>query len=240
MARRAGRPADVILTRDRIFRAALDVVDREGVDGLTVTGIARELGVRGPSLYHHIDGRGEIVEGVRHLVVAETDVTPFADRPWPQALTEWARSLRDAFARHPHTIPLLATTTIRSQLTLQMYERAVESLESAGWPEDLVVGVFTAIESFVIGSALDQVAPDTMIEVGPYSDDVPRLARALQRREDSPRAEAAFDIGLRALVAGLELRLQDELQHRDHPATSSGAPTYSGGRLEAHGAARSI
>lgn len=245
MARRAGRPSGAILTRERIFDAALEVVDRDGVDGLTVTGLAKHLGVSGPSIYHHVDGRGEIVEGVRHLVVAETDVTAFGRLPWAPALMAWARSLRDAFGRHPHTIPLLATTTIRSELTLQMYERAVESLEAAGWPEHLVVGVFTAVESFVVGSALDLAAPDTMIDVGSHTENVPRLARALHRREASPRADEAFDIGLRALVAGLEQRLEQELAH-DAASVGSGTgatgrrePTRTAGRRAAHGAARS-
>jgi AcrR family transcriptional regulator len=245
MARRAGRPADTILTRERIFDAALELVDREGVDGLTVTSLAKELGVSGPSIYHHVDGRGEIVEGVRHLVVAETDVTPFSAMPWAPALAAWARSLRDAFGRHPHTIPLLATTTIRSELTLQMYERAVESLEEAGWPEHLVVGVFTAVESFVVGSALDLAAPDTMIDIGGHTEHVPRLARALERRETSPRADEAFEIGLTALVAGLEQRLaQERAVPSGHPATATpagraGAPTRTGGRRSRQGAARS-
>lgn len=246
MARKAGRPVDTILTRERIFDAALELVDRDGVEGLTVTRLAKQLGVSGPSIYHHVDGRSEIVEGVRHLVVAETDVTPFQDMPWAPALTAWARSLRDAFGRHPNTIPLLATTTIRSELTLTMYERAVESLEAAGWPESLVVGVFTAVESFVVGSALDFVAPDTMIDIGGHTDRVPRLARALERHDSSPRAEAAFDIGLQALVAGLEQRLAAELSSdRGHRVTTAGAvprepvPTLSGGRRSRQGVARS-
>lgn len=243
MGRRAGRPADAILTREGIFAAALKLVDREGVDALTVTRLAKKLDVSGPSIYHHVDGRGEIVEGVRHLVVAETDLTCFSLLPWAAALTTWARSLRDAFGRHPQTIPLLATTTIRSELTLQMYELAVEALEDAGWPESLVVAVFTAVESFVVGSALDLVAPDTMIDIGEYRQHVPRLARALQHRGSAPRAAGPFELGLTALVAGLEQRLAQELSPggpRSQPGTRvEAAPTRSGGRRRSQGAARS-
>ncbi len=240
VARRAGRPNSVVLTPERIYRAALDLVDREGIERLTVTRLAEDLGVKAASLYHHVDGRAAVVEGLRHLVVSETDVSAFGQQPWSDALKSWARSLRDAFARHPHTIPLLATTTIRSQLTLQMYERAVESLEEAGWPDRIVVAVFTAVECFVIGSALDLAAPDTMIETGEHAAEVPHLATALAARVATPRAEEAFEVGLEAIVAGLQAQLiavlgppagvQAGAQKGSKPTVRSGARTSRQGR----------
>ncbi|WP_431899412.1 TetR/AcrR family transcriptional regulator C-terminal domain-containing protein [Nonomuraea sp. bgisy101] len=110
-----------------------------------------------------------------------------------------------AFARHPNTAKLLSTTTIRSPRTLEMYERAVALLERAGWPSDQVVAVFTAIESFAIGSALDLAAPDVMID--PSSQEVPLLSVALKGARPE-RAMQAFELGLEAIIHGLDERLR--------------------------------
>ncbi|MEU7003050.1 TetR/AcrR family transcriptional regulator C-terminal domain-containing protein [Nonomuraea sp. NPDC046570] len=189
-----------ILAREAIFAEALRVVDEEGADALTVTRLARRLGVRAASLYNHVAGREEIVDGIRDLVVAEMDLDALESGPWPEALARWARSYLAAFARHPNAAKLLATTTIRSSLTLGMYERAVVLLGRAGWPSDQVVTVFTAIESFAIGSALDLAAPSVMID--PPEGETPLLADAL-RRNPPERAMAAFELGLTALLLGL-------------------------------------
>ncbi|WP_055509507.1 TetR/AcrR family transcriptional regulator [Nonomuraea pusilla] len=198
-----GRPQRPILSRERIFAEALRLIDEEGAEALTVTRLAARLGVQAASLYNHVAGRDEIVEGVRELVVMEIDIDALGRGPWREAIAVWARSYLAAFARHPNTIRLFATTTIRSPLTLAMYERAVVLLEEAGWPTDRVVAVFTAIESFTLGSALDLVAPTVMIDPAAQGDTVPRLAIAL-KGEHPDRAREAFELGLTALVAGLE------------------------------------
>lgn len=198
-----GRPRRPLLSQERIFQEALLLIDEEGAEALTLARLARRLGVQAASLYNHVSGRDEIVEGVRELVVAEMDVSVLDGRPWQEALTQWARSYLAAFSAHSNTIKLLATTTIRSPLTLAMYERAVAVLEGAGWRSGQVVAVFTAIESFVLGSALDLAAPSIMIDPAAHGDTVPRLAAALEG--DHPeRAREAFELGLAAMIAGLD------------------------------------
>ncbi|MFD7105200.1 TetR/AcrR family transcriptional regulator [Streptomyces celluloflavus] len=128
-----GRPHTPLLGTDRIIREALAPIDAEGADAFSLPRLAARLGIRTPSLYHHVTGRAAVVEGVRRLVVEEMDTSAFADRPWDAALTAWARSYRDAFARHPHTIALLATTTISSPATLARYETVLGALARSGW-----------------------------------------------------------------------------------------------------------
>ena len=57
------------LGRDEVLAAAEELVDQAGWDGLTMSALASSLGVRAPSLYHHVDGldalRAELQ--VRHM-----------------------------------------------------------------------------------------------------------------------------------------------------------------------------
>lgn len=195
-----GRPSTPLLTRDGILRAALDLVDEQGPDALTTNRLAARLGVRGPSLYHHIANRNEIIEGLRELIVAEMDATAASLRPWTLALDRWARSYRAAFAAHPRVIPLLTSTPVRAPAALAHYASAVTVLSEAGWPDHLVMPVIETVESFLLGSALALAAPDHPAET---EDLPPELAAALAARPANP-SDKAFEVGLAALIEGLE------------------------------------
>ena len=113
------------------------------------------------------------------------------------------RSYRAAFAAHPRLVPFLATTTVRSPKVIEAYERMVAGLVEHGVPQEDAMELLTAVENFVIGSALDLAAPDVMWEI-PDGVEAPRLAAALAAQADpGRRAEAAFERGLRMLLAGI-------------------------------------
>ncbi|MEB4613514.1 TetR/AcrR family transcriptional regulator C-terminal domain-containing protein [Leucobacter sp. M11] len=208
--RRAGRPRTAVLTRQRILETGLLVLDERGAEGMGMRDIAARLGVQVSALYNHVSGRSDLIAGIRELVSDRIDVSAFAAQPWPDALRAWARSYRDAFAAHPPTIALLAVTpVIEDSRTGLMYEAVARALGDAGWPEDRVMAIIVSLESFILGSAMDAVAADEMLDPGDR-EDVPRYraaylagAERLQASGTRPH-EDAFAMGLDAFVRGLE------------------------------------
>ncbi len=177
------RPSGTPLTRESIFRSALQLVDDHGPDALSTNRIAAELGVKGPSLYNHVSGRRDIIEGMLELVVAEMDFSGADLRPWTIACEHLTRAYRDTLAAHPHLLPLIADLPIRSPDLLDAYERAFAVLRDAGWDEIQLMPLVRSMEYLAIGSALD-------------------------RSFDSPsEASQAFEFGLASMLAGLEIRL---------------------------------
>lgn len=128
MAARAVKP----LSEERIVRAALAVIDKEGVDAFTLERVAARLGVKAPSLYNHVASKAVIIEGVRDLVVAEMDYSMFGTERWDVALESWARSYREAFAAHPNTVTMLYTTPVNADATYVMYEAVTSALARGG------------------------------------------------------------------------------------------------------------
>ena len=57
--------------RDEIVAVARVMVERDGLDALTMRGVAEELGIRAPSLYKHVGGRDEILTLVQASLVEE-------------------------------------------------------------------------------------------------------------------------------------------------------------------------
>ncbi|GAA3866527.1 TetR/AcrR family transcriptional regulator C-terminal domain-containing protein [Leifsonia kafniensis] len=193
------------LTSRQIALAALDLAEKHGSDALTMKRLATKLGRQPSSLYNHIDGREDLIERMRALIVEDIDTSSFAQLPWHEALIVWARSYLAAFAARPNCIRLLATTPITDPSTLRMYDTVVTALIDAGWADGDAVAVMRTVEAHVLGSALDAVAPSTLLAADTVPAELETLRRALAPEYASTSsAAAAFTLGIAALIAGLQ------------------------------------
>jgi len=57
------RPKIPLISKRAALQAALDIIDTEGIDALSIRYLAEKLGVNGASLYHHFQNKDEIVVG---------------------------------------------------------------------------------------------------------------------------------------------------------------------------------
>ncbi|GAA3805063.1 TetR/AcrR family transcriptional regulator C-terminal domain-containing protein [Sphaerisporangium flaviroseum] len=210
-----GRPATPVLSREVIAREALALIDEAGTEGFSLAALARRLGVRPSSFYNHVAGRDDILAAVRELVSDSIDASMFGELPWDEAMVRWAHGYRAAFAAHPPAISLLATLPVTGALrTLRMYDQVVTGLERGGWPAEMVIPVMVAVESFILGSALDMVAPPDMFDSGPLAAEVPAFAATVRARDGAaaargrPPADLSFEVGLAAIIDGLRRTLR--------------------------------
>jgi len=207
-----GRPHTPLLDRDRIADAALKLTDRRG--DFTILDLSRALKVTPAALYHHVHGRDGIIALMRERMARTVDASGFGQLPWDQALRQWAVSYRDTFAAHPGAIGMLAVEPVADPAVHAQYEPAVIALQDAGFRRHTVLAVITAVESFVLGSALDLAAPPVMV-TGIDPDVTPRLAQAAAAAPAGrARADQAFGLGLDALITGLRHELNQADSNR--------------------------
>lgn len=173
----------------------------------TLPELAQRLGVSVSSIYHHVQGRADIIEGIRGLVMGPT--TPIPDTSSvAEAVTHWARAYRDAFAAHPAAIPDLLKQTVSEPGILARYDELAEVLEKAGHSPDEIVVVVTMLDNLCIGAALDVSAPSVVWAV---DDSASALGRALAgSRPDLDRAGRAFELQLSLIVEALERGLAED------------------------------
>lgn len=194
------------LTREQLVTAALDLVDRGGVEALTMRTLAARVDRQVSSLYNHVGSRAALIEALRARIVADIDTSPFSDPnlTWDTAVAAWAESYLRSFAAHPHLIPLLATTPIRDRSTLRMYDTVVDALVRAGWPAGDAVAVMRTVEAHVLGSGLDIVAPGDLLSSETVPGELLALRAALDPAHgDATGAARAFRLGFAALMTGL-------------------------------------
>jgi AcrR family transcriptional regulator len=198
------------LTRERILRAALAIVDRDGLAAISMRRVGDELGVEAMSLYHHVASKAAILDGIFETVLGELPAAT-RSRSWQAALRERARALRTVLRSHPNALPLFATRPAATPAAIAHVEAALEVLRTAGFSARDALRTFQVLVAFTVGHTLTSyapVAPDDAADPaydGLSEHEFPRI------REVAPLIAAGdlepeFEYGLDAMLAGIEQR----------------------------------
>ncbi|HEU5421373.1 MAG TPA: TetR/AcrR family transcriptional regulator C-terminal domain-containing protein [Streptosporangiaceae bacterium] len=171
------------LTRDRVLRAALDFVDAHGLAALSMPKLGAELGVKGMSLYSHVDSKDALLDGIVEIMSAETEMPPAAGTDWRDALRSLAGSLRAVIRRHPAAAPLLASRAVMPIRRLEVIEGYLHVLRAAGFGGDCALDVLRTVYVYAQGYALAEVSY-TDVACGPRprqpDDELARMRRVTQ------------------------------------------------------------
>ncbi len=199
------RPSSPLLTRESVIAAALRIIDAEGLSACSTPRLAREFGVRAPSLYHHFADRADIMAEVARLVVRETPFPKDRDpAQWMDWFVEQAVNFRRTILRHPNVAPILLEFLPRDSLSA-LYDNAARLLAEAGVPVEVHALILDGLETLTVGSALITATKT------PEKRDIPFAA--LDRSTDAalaaavdanpwPTTEELFAQELRAMLQG--------------------------------------
>lgn len=144
------------LDRDGVVAAAVRVADRVGFEALTLAAVAAEVGVRVPSLYHHVDGLPALKARVRRVALAdlrERLAAATAGRSGRDAMAGLVHGLRGFVGDHPG---LLAATVAAVDPDDVEGHAAGEAL--VGWMFELLRGYALDGEALVHGTRVVRAA----------------------------------------------------------------------------------
>jgi AcrR family transcriptional regulator len=148
------RPSQPLLSRKSVVAAALRIIDAEGLAACSTPRLAREFGVRAPSLYHHFTDRADIMAEVARLVVRETPFPKERDPArWMDWFVEQAVNFRSTILRHPNVAPILLEFLPRDQLSA-LYDNAATLLAEAEVPVEAHALILDGLETLTVGAAL--------------------------------------------------------------------------------------
>ena len=176
------------LTRQRIIRAALRMIDRDGVEGLSMRKLGAALGVEGMALYRHVGNKQKLLAGVVELLLEELEVPPAGSTPWIDAWYAIARSYRRIARNHRGAFPLLALSPLTTATRFERAQAPLAILRVAGFSETDAERAFRTLLSYADGYLLRELADGD----GELSPD---------------EADAAYEFGIRAILTGLEREL---------------------------------
>lgn len=191
--------------------AALAVIDRDGLERLTMRAVATELRMSTMGLYRYVQDRAQLEILVVDLVMAGIDTSRPAGGGWQQQVAAMVRRVRDTLAGHPQVIPLTLRQRHRSVGILRWSETVLAILTDAGLTGPRRVVGLRALLSYVVGALqLEYLGPlsgpgTEAIAALPAEDFALMTQTARQARDVDPDAE--FDGGLALLLHGIEAQL---------------------------------
>ncbi|MEU4248011.1 TetR/AcrR family transcriptional regulator C-terminal domain-containing protein [Amycolatopsis sp. NPDC026612] len=158
MTSRRGRPPKDagVLSRERILREALALVDEEGLAAVSMRKLARRLGVDPMSLYNHVDGKDALLDGIAEVLLAAIPAPP-RDVDLRETMSALAYGFRAAMLGHPRAAPLVLTRRLASMTALTPVETVLAPLLAAGFPPDRAVHGLRAVLAFLIGTLMREV-----------------------------------------------------------------------------------
>ncbi|MCH1882384.1 TetR/AcrR family transcriptional regulator C-terminal domain-containing protein [Agrococcus sp. ARC_14] len=207
------------LSADRIVVAAAAVADRDGLVGVSMRSVGRELGVEAMSLYHHVAGKEALLDLLADWLMAQIEA-PTADGDWRAGLHARAHSSRAALGAHPWGLSLLESRRSPGLALLRGHEAVQAALRAGGFSVRLAAHAFSVLDAYVSGFVgAEQQLPfepggaDEMIEEMQLpAEQFPALAELVAELVTGKdyRYADEFEWGLELVLDGFATKLAEE------------------------------
>ncbi|AXB49158.1 AcrR family transcriptional regulator [Amycolatopsis albispora] len=135
----------------------MELADEKGEAGLTMRAIAGRLGVEAMSLYNHVGGRDDILNGMVDAVFAEIEL-PAPGGDWKAAMRDRAESARAALRRHPWAVGLMDSRSQPGPATLRHHDAVLGVLHAGGFSVPMAAHAFSVIDSYLYGFVLQELS----------------------------------------------------------------------------------
>jgi AcrR family transcriptional regulator len=201
------------LTREAIVDAALVLLERDGMQGLSMRRLAQELGTGAASLYWHVGDKEELLGLLLDRIVGEQPVPEPDPKHWQGTVKELARATRRHLSRRRDAAQLSLGRVPTGPNSLPVLERNLAVLAASALPPRVIayaadmfalyVGAFAYEES--IHAAAQQASPE---QIGAYWASLPPeqfpVMSSLASDLVAGGADERFEFAIDLLVRGLE------------------------------------
>lgn len=203
---------DRSLSRDRILDAARALVDEEGLGALSMRAVARRLGSGTMSLYNHVAGKDDLLDGITDALAARFPLPEGPD--WKSALRASIGAAHALLLAHPWACTTMASRPTVGPARLRYYDALLGVLHGAGFEPTLARRGFLALDAHLLGFTLQETqlpwpAAERAEAAAGFAaavpaDVYPHMARMVAQLVESGDFDYPFDFVLDLLLDGLE------------------------------------
>lgn len=146
--------SEASLSRDRIVATAVDLLDTQGRDGLTMRRLADRLNSGVMSLYWHVDNKDDVLDLALNSVLEYRAPTRLAEPgDWRAELIHMLEDWRASMLRHPWSASLLPHRALGPNMLCRL-ERLGETLSRAGVADEEVNVAIWSLWNYVMGATI--------------------------------------------------------------------------------------
>lgn len=229
------------LTTDLIVRAATELLDDEGLDGLNMRSLATRLGSAATAIYWHVKNKDELVRLTSDALWHEIELPDLAATDWRTTATAHAGGMHTMLTRHPWLVQAFGRHLLYGPGQARYNDLGLAIYEKAGFTAADADRAAATVFTFVFGSALgpaaqvslhrrlgkngadaERLMAEVMTRATETAAQFPRLRERLGTRAASEYTAApddTFAFGLRSILDGFEARLTADAPSHGAPAT---------------------
>lgn len=201
------------LTRDQIVRAAVAVLDADGITGLNMRRLGAQLGGAATAMYWHVKSKDELVVLAGDHAWSQIEL-PDPATGWQLAAAELARGAYAMVSRHFWLVPAMSTHLVYGPGKARYDDRCLAVYESAGFSGAEADLAAATVLMFVLGAAQAEGSEQALRAHGGEEKLREAMVRAEQVAGEFPRlatramsSESPFEYGLATILDGLASRL---------------------------------
>lgn len=148
------------LTRERIVATAVELLDAQGIDGLTMRRLADRLGSGVMSLYWHVDNKEDVFDLALDSVLEYREPPQMAEsQDWRGEVVHMLEDWRTGMLRHPWSASLLPRRTLGPSI-LSRLELLSKTLSSAGVADANLNVAIWSLWNYVMGATITRTSFD--------------------------------------------------------------------------------
>ena len=201
-------------TREELAQRALEIMDAHGTEGLTMRGLAAELGMGTMALYRYFPSKRDLMDAAIEIAALELELPEPGAAPWKEQLAGLARGLFRAGVRHPSLARERFERPLQSPVAMRVTDRAIALLLEAGLTKAEAVAAFKALLVHTLAAAAfatSESRPEVRRTAAERhatvpAEELPTMASVAEELTAALGGAQAFELGLAALLDGIELR----------------------------------
>lgn len=194
------------LSADEVVRAALAIVESDGLAGLTMRRLASQLGVAVTAIYWHVGDKAALLDAVVDRIITRLAAVAVQGDDPEARVTAVCRAWRRSLLDQPELVAVVHAQGRTAELFQPVRRVLVRELTAAGLRGHDAALALQAILQFVTGSVLTdiQVARAPSQHVAPEdlwtAADVDGAAELLDELRHPVSSDELFDYSVRRLV----------------------------------------
>lgn len=151
------RKEDGRIRRQDIVKAALEVLNETGLEGVSMRKLAAVAKIQAPSLYWHFPDKQALLEGMADAILDELDLSAaHAATGWRAKLSEVAGAIRNVLLAYRDGGRVYAGAHVSTHNILRVADATIGPLRDAGASPEFAADAALTLFYFVLASTIEE------------------------------------------------------------------------------------
>lgn len=204
------------IQREQVIEAALALLDRDGLEGLTLRKLAQALQIQAPSLYWHFESKQVLIDGMADALLHDVARHVPDKQTWDEHVRGIAAELRRALLQHRDGARVFAGTYVVTDNVLRTSEALISAFVQSGADAQRAATYSFSVTYYVLGFVMEEQAlgPSSTLDLVSRKQAFVELAQekypnnwVAQDAIFSEDFDSRFSVGLELLITGARQKI---------------------------------